>query len=90
MITKKRGCLAWIPPAVNVEIQDIKREENINSNVGALNKLVNYARVGREVGRLSKLNPGVWKNKIKLPSVNSFDITPVPFKIEGKRKKRKK
>lgn len=84
--------MLYIPAAVHVEIEDIKREENITKNSKALNKLVSYARVGREVNRLSQFNPSIWGKKVRLPSIESLGLEPIRMNLDnnksrGRRKK---
>jgi len=42
----------WCPAPVIDELEDIKREDGIPKDNDAFNKMVKYARVGRETKRL--------------------------------------
>lgn len=64
-----RGRMRYVPPVVELELEDIKREERVMSNADAFKKLVGYARDGRELNRIGKLS---WKNKKRLPPINDF------------------
>jgi len=52
----KRGRTMWSPPELLDELNDIKQHKNIHSNTKALTKLVEYARVGREVEVITNLD----------------------------------
>ena len=55
MVTKK-GKKLYVPPVLIDEIEDIKREESLVGNSEAMRKVVEHARVGREVERIVKLD----------------------------------
>ena len=59
----------YVPPAVITELDDIMRENQINSKADAFKDLTKYARVGREAERLMKLD---FSKASKLPSIDFF------------------
>lgn len=82
--------MIYVPPVVYTEIQDIKREDNLLKNIEAFNSLVKYARVGREVKRLSTLGYP-WHKKTKLPDIDLFNNDMfIPLNLNQKKRKRKK
>jgi hypothetical protein len=58
----KRGRNTYIPKSVLDETEDIKLELNINKQSKAFEKLVSYAKVGREAERILTFN---WRKKRK-------------------------
>lgn len=58
----KKGRMRYVPPVVIDEIEDIKREDEIEKGSEAFHKMVKYARVGREVKRMATLD---WRRKKK-------------------------
>lgn len=77
MAKAKRGRMMYVPPVIIDEIDDIKREDGIQIGAEAQRKLVKYARVGREVNRLRRLD---FSRKVHLPPVRN------PRKRKGKDK----
>lgn len=75
----------YCPPELIIEVNDIKREDNLpDSNPVAIRELVKYARIGREVDRLTKLD---WSRKIPLPKIdNSLPGRSKPTVVKGKRR----
>lgn len=63
---KRKGRICWVPPAVVIELDDIKREDAIGTQADAFKELTKYARVGREAKRAMKLD---WRKAEKLPSI---------------------
>lgn len=61
-----KGRMKYVPSIIIEEVQDIKREDDIEKDVEAMLKLCKYARVGREVNRLRKLN---WSKFKSLPPI---------------------
>ena len=55
-MVSKKGKKLYVPPVLIDEIEDIKREESLDGNSVAMRKMVEHARVGREVERLVKLD----------------------------------
>jgi len=53
---KQKGQTGWYPWFLVDEIEDLKKEESINKNKDAMVHLVKYARVGRELNRIIKLD----------------------------------
>lgn len=67
-MTLPKPKIAWIPKSLVIEMEDLKKEEDIrgpHANAITLDKVARYCRVGREAKRLSTLNLG-WK-PTKLP-----------------------
>lgn len=75
-----KGRHAWVPDFVIDEIEDIKRENKIEKNNHAMTHLVKYARVGRELERIARLD---WKRSQPRPPLVD------PLKSSGKKKKNK-
>lgn len=50
------GKLKYLPKLVLLELEDIKSEHAIVKDCLAMEKLVEYARVGRQVERIMKLD----------------------------------
>jgi|2_EtaG_2_1085320.scaffolds.fasta_scaffold11055_3 hypothetical protein len=67
--------MKYLPSIVIIEMEDVKREDSIDSDAEAFKKMTKYARVGREVQRIKNLN---WKEAVKLPAIDD---------IVGKKKK---
>ena len=61
-MVKRRGVVGWMPKALVSEADDIMREEGLNKRADAIQKMVQYAQVGRELKRLSNLNTN-WAKK---------------------------
>lgn len=51
-----KGANKYLPKNVLLELADLKREHNINQDVVAFNKMVDYTRVGREMERIINLD----------------------------------
>lgn len=62
----KRGVRGWLPKNVIDEIEDIMREENLDSRSAALSSMASHAKIGRELHRLTHYSPfsNKWK-KVK-------------------------
>lgn len=76
----------WLPPVIIDEINDIQREEELTVKTEAMRKLVKYARVGREVNRMRRLN---WSKAVPRKPVELLPISPLkPIKIKPKKKSR--
>ena len=61
-MAKRRGLVGWMPKALVSEADDIMREKNLPKRADAIQKLVQYAQVGRELERLSNFNND-WSKK---------------------------
>lgn len=62
----ERGKIKYVPRSVLNEIDKIKRENNMKRDVIAFNKLLEHARVGKEVERIYTVwNPFYKKVKKK-------------------------
>jgi len=59
-----KGRIVYVPSILMLEVEDIKREENIRKRAHAMRKLVEHARIGREIDRLVRLD---WTRKKTLP-----------------------
>lgn len=62
----KRGRMQYVPVIILDEVDDIKREDDLESGTEAYRQLVKYARVGRELNRIKNLD---WSKKVPLPDV---------------------
>lgn len=51
-----KGRMSYIPPIIIDEMEDIRRENGIGKQAEALKEMVRYARVGREMERIIKLD----------------------------------
>ena len=87
MVKIKKGRVGWIPALLWTEAEDIKREDNINSDSQAMRELVKYARVGREAKRLITLD---WSRCIRLPKFDMFPSPGAPPKHKPKEPKKQK
>ena len=87
-MANKKGRMIYVPPVIIDEVQDIQREDDIESRPEAFRHLVKYARVGREIKRVAKLD---FSKSIKRPPVESYPnvLKPIPFDAPVKPKKRK-
>ena len=66
-----KGRKGYLPAAIVDELEDIKRENRLKRDCSAMVELVKYARVGREVERIKKLN---WKRSIpRVPVEDLFN-----------------
>lgn len=81
----KRGGMVYIPTVIIDEIEDIRREDRIESKSEAFKLMTKYARVGREVNRLKKLNYDWSKKKSKRMKVDDFEFDIMPFDIGVKK-----
>jgi len=62
--------MMYVPPVVIDEIDDLRREDgDIIFGSEAFRKLVSYARVGREVNRLKRLD---WSKYKPLPPIDQY------------------
>ena len=59
------GRMKYVPKVVIEEIDDLKVEHNLKQDSVAMNKMVNYTRVGRELERMMKFNFKHKPTKIK-------------------------
>lgn len=50
------GKMKYLPKVVIDEIDDLKLEHNLQQDHVAMEKMVDYTRVGRELERMMKLN----------------------------------
>lgn len=66
---RRKGRICYVPPAVVIELEDIKREDNLTSQADAFKELTKYARVGREAKRMMKLD---FSRALKLPSISEL------------------
>ena len=62
----KKGGMFWIPETVRQEVEDIQREDRIIEREQAFKRMTEYARVGREIKRIAKLD---WSKKAVLPPI---------------------
>lgn len=69
MGNNKKGKNMYVPPVVIDELEDIQREDGIEENVLAFKEFTNYARVGREVKRIMKLD---WRGVRRLPPISAY------------------
>jgi hypothetical protein len=67
-----RGRMKYFPPVLIDELNDLKMEEKITIDHEAINKLVKYARIGREANRIMNLK---------------FPIRPISFPVDSYPKK---
>ena len=56
MVMNKKGRMMYVPPVVIEEVEDIKREDCLEQNSDAMKLMTKYARTGREVFRMAKLD----------------------------------
>lgn len=75
---KPKGKHRWCPGSVIDELEDIKREDGLNKDNDAFNRMVKYTRVGRETKRLANFD---FSKAIKRP--------PVPDLTRTRKKKKK-
>jgi len=66
----KKGKMLYVPPVVIDEVEDIIREDKVNSRADAFKELTKYCRVGREVNRLRVLD---FSKRNILPPVESYN-----------------
>jgi len=57
-----------VPSIVLIELDDIKREEQIETDADAFKLMTKHARVGREVQRLMRLD---WSSVKPLPPIET-------------------
>jgi len=69
MANNKKGRMKYVPPIVIDELEDIQREDKIGEDAQAFRELVGYARVGREMKRIMKLD---WRGAKRLPPINVY------------------
>lgn len=72
-MTKRKGLVGWMPRALVQESDDIMREEGLLKRADAIQKLVQYAQVGRELKRLTNLNND-WSKKKPPRKYNKNDL----------------
>lgn len=72
-----KGKMIYIPAILLDEILDLMREEDIESRAEACLKLTKYARVGREINRIRRLD---WSKKKQPDETLSFESNLVPCK----------
>ena len=65
----KKGKNKYLPKVAIIELNDIKREDKLQSDSDAFREMVRYTRVGREVKRLTNFNYN-WNQKATLPKIN--------------------
>lgn len=75
--------MVYIPTIIIDEIEDIRREDKVNSRVDAFKELVQYARVGREVKRLTDFGTDWSKKKKNRKPVGNYKIIPQKYDIFG-------
>lgn len=63
----KKGRMMYVPPIVIDEVEDIIREDGVNNNSDAFKMMTRYARTGRDVFRLGKLD---FTNKRRLSPID--------------------
>jgi len=68
-----KGKNKYVPLFMLDEINDIKREKKLISDVEAMQKMVKYSRVSREMERLINLD---WSKKRKLKPVDLYYSRP--------------
>ena len=69
MGNNKKGRMKYVPAIVIDEVEDIQREDKIGEDAQAFRELVGYARVGREMKRIMKLD---WRSAKRLPPINAY------------------
>lgn len=52
----RRGQMIYVPPIVIEEVEDILKEDAVSSRADAFKEMTKYAKVGREVNRMMKLD----------------------------------
>ena len=74
-----RGRIKYIPKIMLIELEDIKREDEISMDCEAFRKMVSYARTGRETKRF--MNFGYdWRKKVSLPPIDLPPKKKKPYK----------
>lgn len=51
---KDRSRMMWVPAVVIAEVRDLQVEHNLAQRTAAFEKMVDYARVGREIERIAQ------------------------------------
>ena len=72
-----KGRIKYIPKIMLIELEDIKREDEISMDCEAFRKMVKYARLGRETRRFTDFGYD-WSRKAQLPPI--MDIKPKKIK----------
>jgi len=62
MARGRRGAVGWMPKALIMESEDIMREEGLTKRADAIQKIVQYAQVTRELKRFTNFNTD-WSKK---------------------------
>lgn len=83
-----RGRVKYIPKIMLIELEDIKREDDIKVDCEAFRRLVKYARLGRETRRFTDFGYD-WSKKAHLPPIPDF-LTDKREKIIPKKNKKMK
>lgn len=81
------GQIIYVPKIIIDEVEDIITEEGITSRTEGLNKLVRYARVGREMDRMKRFD---FSHKPLNTPFNNESIIPIPYNLDKKPFKRQK
>lgn len=53
-----KGKFGWFPAFAEWELNDLMREERLNTRREALIKMIEHCRIGREIERMAKLRFG--------------------------------
>lgn len=61
-----KGRMIYVPPLVLLEVEDIRKRDNIDTNAEAFNVFTNYARIGRAVQKIINLD---FTSTSMLPSI---------------------
>lgn len=69
----RKGKITYVPPIVMIEIGDIMREDELQSQADGFKEMTRYARLGRDMHRAMKLD---FTKKKKLPRIGDFDLFP--------------
>lgn len=73
--------MVYIPPVIIDELEDIRREDQIDSRVEAFRKLAKYSRVGREAKRLVNFGNDWSKKNKNRKDVNEFEMSSQPYEV---------
>jgi len=66
---RQKGRPMWVPPVVIDELEDVKREDGLESSAEAFKHLVKHARIGREVNRMKRFD---WSKAKELQPINAY------------------
>lgn len=79
--------MIWAPPVILDEIEDVKREDGIHGGSNAMKEIVKYARVGREVSRLVRLDFGRSKKQMPVEAYPKINSNIIGWKTNKNKKK---